>query len=209
MALWTLGSPVPPSPSLHHGPTLIFTSFGASFFTSLSSLSPKPNGQERRISSQFSGHLGPAGSGSFLGKGPESKDQPLNRVEPPERTMLEKSVRLRSMSDFWMANTSTSWMPSLSSPIRSGLNRSSGARNREGPICRVEGQLQRWNGGRGLWEGGWKGPLCPPLSNQVAMKSRLRKDLRCQGLKDRVLGNKQGTKRNRAPRKRERGSSSV
>lgn len=29
-------------PRPHHAPTLIFTSFGASFFTSLSSLSPKP-----------------------------------------------------------------------------------------------------------------------------------------------------------------------
>ena len=77
----------------------------------------------------------------------ESKDQPLNRVEPPERTMLEKSVRRKSMSDFWMANTSTSWMPSLSSPIRSGLNRSSGARNREGPICRVESKFRGWDQG--------------------------------------------------------------
>lgn len=31
-----------PQPSPYHAPTLIFTSFGASFFTSLSSLSPKP-----------------------------------------------------------------------------------------------------------------------------------------------------------------------
>lgn len=51
---------------------VIFTSFRTSFFTSLSSLSPKP----------------------------------LNRVEPPERIMLEKSVRRKSMSDFWIANTS-------------------------------------------------------------------------------------------------------
>lgn len=100
------------------------------------------NRQDRGTSSQFSRHLE-----TSLAMGPESKDQPLNRVEPPERTMFEKSVRRRSMSDFWMANTSTSWMPSLSSPIRSGLNSSSGARNREGPICRVGGQTQRWGPG--------------------------------------------------------------
>lgn len=42
MALGTLEGPIPPSPSSCHARTLIFTSFGASFFTSLSSLSPKP-----------------------------------------------------------------------------------------------------------------------------------------------------------------------
>lgn len=143
MALWTLGSPVPPSPSLHRAPTLIFTSFGASFFTSLSSLSPKPEWARKENHKSILWASGPSRIWKLSGEGPKSKDQPLNRVEPPERTMLEKRVRLRSMSDFWMANTSTSWMPSLSSPIRSGLNRSSGARNREGPICRVEGKLQR------------------------------------------------------------------
>lgn len=57
--------------------------------------------------------------------------------------MLEKSVRRKSMSDFWIANTSTSWIPSLSSPIKSGLNSSSGARNLEGPICGGKSQLKR------------------------------------------------------------------
>ncbi|XP_009441355.2 nephrocystin-1 isoform X1 [Pan troglodytes] len=51
--------------------------------------------------------------------------------------MLEKSVNCRSMSDFWMANTRTLWMPSLSSLIKSGLKSSSGARNWEGPISMV------------------------------------------------------------------------
>jgi len=60
---------------------------------------------------------------------------PLRSVEPPDSTMFEKRVRRRSMSDFWMAKASTSWIPSLSSPIRSGLKRSSGALNRAGPIC--------------------------------------------------------------------------
>lgn len=60
---------------------------------------------------------------------------PLKSVEPPESTMLEKSVRRRSMSDLWMAKASTSWSPSLSSPTRSGWNSSSGARKRAGPTC--------------------------------------------------------------------------
>lgn len=47
--------------------------------------------------------------------------------------MLANSVRRRSMSDLWMAKASTSWSPSLSSPIRSGWNSSSGARKRAGP----------------------------------------------------------------------------
>lgn len=34
-------------PSPRHAPTLIFTSFGASFFTSLSSLSPNPEWAEK------------------------------------------------------------------------------------------------------------------------------------------------------------------
>lgn len=72
MALWTLGSPVPPSPSLHHAPTLIFTSFGASFFTSLSSLSPKPEWARKNLKSILWAS-GPAGSGNFRGKGPRAK----------------------------------------------------------------------------------------------------------------------------------------
>lgn len=54
MALQILGGSVPPSPwpRLQHAPTLIFTSFGASFFTSLNSLSPKPEwaGKENLMS---------------------------------------------------------------------------------------------------------------------------------------------------------------
>lgn len=41
----TLGGPVSPTP--WHAPTLIFTSFGANFFTSLNSLSPKPEWARR------------------------------------------------------------------------------------------------------------------------------------------------------------------
>lgn len=125
--------------------------------------------------------------GSFRGQGAEGKDQPLNRVEPPERTMLEKSVRRRSMSDFWMANTSTSWMPSLSSPIRSGLNSSSGARNREGPICRVGGQASQAGVGDGSPFGGgdgrrpsahrfvarWPGRPCPSRPRRSGPKRGL------------------------------------
>ena len=58
---------------------------------------------------------------------------PLKSVDPPDNTMLAKSVRLRSMSDFCMANASTSCIPSHSSPIRSGRNSNSGARNLAGP----------------------------------------------------------------------------
>ena len=55
--------------------------------------------------------------------------------------MLENSVRRRSMSDLWMAKTSTSWSPSLSSPIRSGWNSSSGARNRAGPTFGTQDEV--------------------------------------------------------------------
>ena len=64
-------------------------------------------------------------------------DVPLNSVDPPERTIFENSVRLRSISDFLIAYVSTSWIPSHSSPIRSGRNRSSGARNRAKPTCHM------------------------------------------------------------------------
>lgn len=69
-------------------------------------------------------------------KAKNQQKEPLKRVEPPESTMLENNVRLKSISDFWIANTSTSCSPSHSSPIRSGRNSSSGARNRAGPICK-------------------------------------------------------------------------
>lgn len=68
------------------------------------------------------------------------RQEPLKSVEPPDSTMLEKSVRLRPTSDFWMAKTSTSWSPSHSSPIRSGRNKSSGARKRAEPICKERSQ---------------------------------------------------------------------
>lgn len=79
------------------------------------------------------------------------------------------------MSDFWMANTRTSWIPSLSSPIKSGLKSSSGARNREGPICRVKGQLNR------RCECQRKQLPCLPDSKQMAMKTRLKIDPMCHG----------------------------
>ena len=78
---------------------------------------------------------------------------PLKSVDPPDNTMFEKSVRRKSMSDFWMAKARTSCIPSHSSPIRSGRNSSSGARNRACPTCneraippmtmwRADGQFQ-------------------------------------------------------------------
>lgn len=73
MALWTLGSPVPPSPSLHHGPTLIFTSFGASFFTSLSSLSPKPEWARKENLKSILWASGPSRIWKLSGEGPREQ----------------------------------------------------------------------------------------------------------------------------------------
>lgn len=60
----------------------------------------------------------------------------MKRVDPPDKTTLEKSIRRRSMSDFRIEYASTSCIPSNSSPIKSGRNRTSGARNFAGPIYR-------------------------------------------------------------------------
>ncbi len=57
----------------------------------------------------------------------------MKRVEPPDRTMLEYRVFLRSKSDFRIELASTSCIPSDSSPTMSGLNKSSGALYREEP----------------------------------------------------------------------------
>lgn len=70
-----------------------------------------------------------------FGPAATSPTVPLKSVEPPESTILENSVRRRSMSDLWMAKARTSWSPSLSSPTRSGWKSSSGARKRAGPTC--------------------------------------------------------------------------
>lgn len=58
----------------------------------------------------------------------------LKSVDPPDKTTLEKSIRRRSMSDFRIEYARTSCIPSNSSPIKSGRNRTSGARNFAGPI---------------------------------------------------------------------------
>ena len=60
----------------------------------------------------------------------------MKRVDPPDKTTLEKSIRRRSMSDFRIEYASTSCIPSNSSPIKSGRKRTSGARNFAGPIYR-------------------------------------------------------------------------
>ncbi len=46
------------------------------------------------------------------------------------------------MSDFLIAKVSTSWIPSYSSPIKSGLNNSSGALKRAGPIYESKEHVQ-------------------------------------------------------------------
>lgn len=58
----------------------------------------------------------------------------LNKVDPPDRTIFWNKTLLRSKSDFCIEYKSTSWSPSHSSPIKSGLNKTSGARKRAGPI---------------------------------------------------------------------------
>ena len=75
---------------------------------------------------------------SFFTSESNRSPKPLNSVDPPERTMFWKRSFRRSMSDLWMAKTRHSWRPSYSSPIRSGRKRTSGARNRAGPISRVD-----------------------------------------------------------------------
>lgn len=59
---------------------------------------------------------------------------PFVRVEPPESTILPKSDFLRSRSVFWMAWTTTSWIPGYSDPMSSGSKSSSGALQRSAPI---------------------------------------------------------------------------
>lgn len=59
--------------------------------------------------------------------------KPLNKVEPPDKTMFWNRVFLRSKSDLIMELANISWMPSFSSPIRFGLNKSSGALQRHDP----------------------------------------------------------------------------
>lgn len=90
-------------------------------------------------------------------------------------------------------------MPSLSSPIKSGLNSSSGARNREGPICRVKGQLKRLGLGPKFLESvNGRDAGCSSLSK--AGRARIKTDPVCkgpQGAKIELLGTKQGIKRNK------------
>lgn len=96
------------------GLTLIFTSLGASFFTSVSSRSPKPKGRKEelkgrcKIKSQICKALQKINKhllDSHYTARPSSLNnhQPLIRVDPPHNTMVENNVRRRSMSDFWMA----------------------------------------------------------------------------------------------------------
>lgn len=58
----------------------------------------------------------------------------LNNVEPPDSTIFLNKTLRRSKSDFCMEYSNTSCNPSHSSPTRSGLNSTSGARNLAGPI---------------------------------------------------------------------------
>lgn len=70
----------------------------------------------------------------FLISANNRSPKPLNKVEPPERTIFWNSILRKSISDFCIAYVSTSCIPSHSSPMRSGRNRTSGARNLAGPI---------------------------------------------------------------------------
>jgi hypothetical protein len=70
----------------------------------------------------------------FLISDNKRSPKPLNSVEPPDRTMFWYNIFRKSMSDFCIANVSTSWIPSHSSPSRCGRKRTSGARNLAAPI---------------------------------------------------------------------------
>ena len=59
--------------------------------------------------------------------------KPLVSVEPPDRTMLPNRDFLRSMSVRFIASTTIWCMPGYSSPMISGSNSISGARNRSAP----------------------------------------------------------------------------
>lgn len=61
----------------------------------------------------------------------------LNKVDPPDNTMFLNNTLRRSKSDFCIENINTSCNPSHSSPIKYGLNNTSGARYLAGPILIV------------------------------------------------------------------------
>ena len=62
--------------------------------------------------------------------------KPFVKVQPPERTILPYSDFLKSISARLIASTTIWWIPEYSSPINSGLNSISGARNRSTPISK-------------------------------------------------------------------------
>lgn len=59
---------------------------------------------------------------------------PLQSVEPPDKTMFPNSDFRRSISVRLMASTTIWWIPGYSSPISSGSKRISGAFHRSDPI---------------------------------------------------------------------------
>lgn len=69
-------------------------SFGASFLTSLSNRSPNPAKRTKLSETRSRGQI--LSNQSYK----KTLPSPLNRVEPPESTMFEYRIRLRSMSDF-------------------------------------------------------------------------------------------------------------
>lgn len=105
--------------------TFNFIFLGASFFISDNNLSPKPWKINKNhkwlwiLNNIFDNIL-------FL--------LTDNKVEPPASTILWYNFFRTSKSDFCMEYTNASCKPSHSSPIKSGWNKTSGARKRAGPI---------------------------------------------------------------------------
>ncbi len=64
---------------------------------------------------------------TFFSSFSKRSPKPLKSVEPPERTIFWYKVFRKSISDLMIESARSSWMPSDSSPIKSGLKSNSGA----------------------------------------------------------------------------------